>query len=86
MATMVAPRPALGWNRMMNNKPRSDRRMFLQTATGVLVLGRTGLHVQGAELTDETELRFGVVADCQFADAPAAGTRHYRNSEQKLRR
>ncbi|MEQ4209526.1 metallophosphoesterase [Actinopolymorpha sp. B9G3] len=30
-------------------------------------------------------LRFGVIADCQYADVDTAGTRHYRESVHKLR-
>ena len=32
-----------------------------------------------------TPLRFGVIADCQYADAATKGTRHYRDSVRKLR-
>lgn len=61
----------------------SRRRLLGMTAFGVAAasLGfRAGPAAAAAK-----QLRFGVVADCQYADADTTGTRHYRESVGKLR-
>ena len=37
-----------------------------------------------AQITNSTRIKIGLVADIQYADAPTAGSRHYRASLQKL--
>jgi 3',5'-cyclic AMP phosphodiesterase CpdA len=59
------------------------------------VLGLSALGVAGAvagpfgpgagPVLARTPLRFGVIADCQYADAATKGTRYYRDSVRKLR-
>ena len=71
---------------MPDRKHPSDRREFLQAAAAMVGLGWPGIDALGAESSHASELRFGVVADCQYADVPAAGTRHYRKSVGKLQR
>jgi alkaline phosphatase len=61
------------------------RRVFLQGTT--LMLAGPGLQTA---LTPPTEsrkptVRFGVLTDVHYADKDAAGTRHYRDSLEKLR-
>ncbi len=63
--------------------PGLNRRAFLQGST--LVLSATSLGgqpVMAGPITDT--LRVGLVTDLHFADKPAAGTRHYRETVAKL--
>jgi predicted phosphodiesterase len=65
------------------------RRRFLKTAAAGLGLGATGLSAlggapPGADRAGES-LSFGLVTDVHYADAPARGSRHYRDSLAKLR-
>jgi 3',5'-cyclic AMP phosphodiesterase CpdA len=61
--------------------PQISRRAFLEATT----LTAAGLLVSTRLLGAEDTLRFGLVADAQYADVPAAGARHYRKSLDKLR-
>jgi alkaline phosphatase len=58
------------------------RRAFVKSGTLVLLTARAG----AATLTDEGDdsLNIGLVTDLHFADKPAAGTRHYRETLDKL--
>lgn len=60
-----------------------DRRQFLATAAA----GATAATAVGTEKAEAGGplLRFGVVADAQYADAEAQGERHYRATPEKLR-
>lgn len=57
-----------------------NRRRFL--TLGLPALGITPMFAQSA--VKSPQLRFGVIADPQYVDAPPAGTRHYRASLAKL--
>lgn len=57
-----------------------NRRRFL--TLGLPALGAAPL--MAAPGDREPQLRFGVIADPQYADIPPAGTRHYRESLGKL--
>lgn len=71
-----------------------DRRVFLQGST--LVIVAAGASVAGAaaiphpsgrsaeQEAPETLLRIGLVTDLHYADKPPAGSRHYRQTPQKL--
>lgn len=60
-----------------------DRRAFL--VDGALVLAATATLDASELLAAEPQpVRFGVVTDLHFADKPAAGTRHYRRTPEKL--
>ena len=61
--------------------PSLSRRAFLETT----VLAGAGTLFCGRLLAAEGGLRFGLVTDAQYADAPARGARHYRESLGKLR-
>jgi manganese-dependent ADP-ribose/CDP-alcohol diphosphatase len=60
--------------------PSLTRRAFLETTA----LAGAGTLFCGRLLGAEGALRFGLVADAQYADAPARGVRHYRKSLEKL--
>jgi 3',5'-cyclic AMP phosphodiesterase CpdA len=55
-----------------------SRRRFLARSSAALALGGRGFGAEAAHL------RLGLVADAQFADVPAQGTRHYRRSRDRL--
>jgi len=57
-----------------------SRRLFLKTG----VLAGAGSVFCGHLFGAGTELRFGLVADAQYADVPANNLRHYRQSPAKL--
>ncbi len=57
-----------------------SRRLFLKAG----VLAGAGSVFCGRLFGAETDLRFGLVADAQYADIPANGLRHYRQSPAKL--
>src|ERR1700754_2440876 len=63
---------------------RLSRRGFLGASAGAvaipLALGGTAT----AAAAGDDEFRFGVIADCQYADFPDTGTRYYRSSIAKL--
>ncbi|WP_052762582.1 metallophosphoesterase family protein [Jiangella alkaliphila] len=65
-------------------RARLSRRGFLGASAGAvaipLALGGTAT----AAAADEDGFRFGVIADCQYADFPDTGTRYYRSSIGKL--
>jgi manganese-dependent ADP-ribose/CDP-alcohol diphosphatase len=60
-----------------------SRRRFL----GLSALGAAAvpLGVGAGSAAAGTPFRFGVIADCQYADVDTSGTRHYRESVRKLR-
>lgn len=60
--------------------PFLTRRAFLQTST----LAGLGSLFTGCLTGAPTGLRFGLIADAQYADKPEAGTRFYRQSCDKL--
>jgi predicted phosphodiesterase len=71
---------------LMSLHERLSRRGWLRLGTGsALTLHWLGSAVAVADAADGHGPRFGAVADCQYADAPTAGTRHYRASPEKLR-
>ncbi|QDV85641.1 metallophosphoesterase family protein [Planctomycetes bacterium TBK1r] len=62
---------------------RLGRRALLRN--GTLLLGAATLPVAAASAADDTaRLRVGLVTDLHYADKPAAGTRHYRETRGKL--
>lgn len=59
------------------------RRAFLEQ--GTLVLAATSLASANLFATDDSpRLRVGLVTDLHYADKPPVGTRHYRETPQKL--
>lgn len=60
--------------------PHLSRRHFLQTG----ILAGAGSLCCGRLFGAATELRFGLVADAQYADLPANNLRHYRQTPEKL--
>lgn len=67
----------------IGNSNRLGRRAFLQGTTLVLTAGALA---GGRLLADDQSagLRVGLVTDLHYADKPAAGTRHYRETLAKL--
>ena len=66
----------------MNNRyPSLDRRAFLTGTTLVLV---SRLQTSAPCANAPATTKFGVITDLHYADKPAAGTRHYRESLAKL--
>jgi hypothetical protein len=62
---------------------RRHRRAFLRD--GMLVLAASSASVRGAAApSSASQLRFGLVTDLHYADKPAAGTRCYRETLDKL--
>ena len=62
-----------------------SRRCFLLNS-GILIAGYAfGAKHGYANGLNETRARFGIVTDIHYADAPANGTRHYRESLAKMR-
>lgn len=59
------------------------RRTFLRAAAAAGSLPRLA---RGAGEGAQPLLRFGLVADAQYADAEAEGERHYRSTPEKLKR
>lgn len=55
-----------------------SRRRFLARSTAALAVGTRGLGAVAAPV------RLGLVADAQYADVPAQGSRHYRRSLARL--
>jgi len=60
------------------------RRAFLRTATAVLAAGGWSCRPPVTEPAPRPGVRFGLLADCHYADAPTAGSRFYRDSLPKL--
>ncbi len=73
----------------MNRSPHPQtltRRRFLQASTAGATLAAGGLlHANAAEPAGDGSFSFGLVTDIHYADVPAKGTRHYRDSQEKLR-
>jgi manganese-dependent ADP-ribose/CDP-alcohol diphosphatase len=67
----------------LNQQWTLSRRRFL----GLSALGAAAvpLGVGSGSAAAATPFRFGVIADCQYADVDTSGTRHYRESVRKLR-
>jgi len=62
------------------------RRQFLKLSLPIslpLVMAGRG-DAQSVQADEQPSLTFGVIADPQYADYPAKGTRYYRNSIRKL--
>ena len=62
---------------------QQPRRQFLQEATLVLTAAATIPPVLAAA-AENPILRFGLITDLHYADKPAAGTRYYRETLDKL--
>lgn len=60
-----------------------NRRVFLQQGSLILAAAAVNRSTLQAELAQPTA-RFGLVTDLHYADKPAAGTRHYRETLTKL--
>lgn len=58
-----------------------NRRAFLQGSTLLLTAAGTSIAMAKEE---EPELRIGLITDLHYAEKPTAGTRHYRETLQKL--
>lgn len=70
----------------MSHQPsllQQPRRSFLQDGTLVLAAAATATRRLVAAPKSRV-LRFGLMTDLHFADKPAAGTRHYRETPAKL--
>lgn len=67
---------------------RLGRRAFLRDGallmTAVCAAGPAATAVMTTREGARAKLRFGLITDLHFADKPAAGTRHYRESPTKL--
>lgn len=64
---------------------RLGRRAFLKN--GALILGASALDVGALAAADEPAgegLRIGLITDLHYADKPPAGSRHYRETPEKL--
>ncbi len=70
-----------------NNHPPRNRRQFLQAAAVGAGIGTTGAWLAAGAADDDREktLCFGLVTDVHFADVATKGSRHYRDSADKLR-
>lgn len=67
---------------------RAHRFASLACAIAVLLMGAVsgyGLNAHAESAEDAPQFSFGLVADIQYADIPASGSRHYRASLDKLR-
>ena len=68
----------------MHSLPRQlPRRRFLQDGTLVLATAARATHGLAAP-DDNRVLQFGLLTDLHYADKPAAGTRYYRETLEKL--
>ncbi len=64
---------------------RVTRRQALGSAvSGVAAFGLAGCLGVGRPGAAPSPIRFGIIADAQYADCPPGGRRHYRNSLGKL--
>ena len=66
---------------------KSGRRAFMKDGALVLLAARAlraDAMLLAAPETDEVAVRFGVMTDLHYADKPAGGTRHYRQTPAKL--
>jgi len=68
---------------IMKRKAMIMRRFVLKVFFLILLCMGSGVLLTNAQ-TEKPELRFGIIADIQYANAPARGTRFYKNSLQKL--
>jgi alkaline phosphatase len=62
---------------------RISRRAFVQGGT-LLLAAATSSSMSASAAKPRTPLRIGLVTDLHYADKPPAGTRHYRNTPEKL--
>ncbi len=61
------------------------RRDFLKASGSVIAgLGLAAPLASAGEADSEAKVRFGIVADAHYADAPSKGVRHYRESVPKM--
>lgn len=67
-----------------NQTKKLHRRAFLQRGNLVLLAGTGGSILLGSETEPEQVLRVGLITDLHYADKPPAGTRHYRETLDKL--
>jgi alkaline phosphatase len=66
-------------------RARFNRRAFLHGTTLILAGAAVSRHGLGEEETDaQPKLKIGLVTDLHYADKPAAGTRYYRETPDKL--
>ena len=63
--------------------PNIGRRTFLKGGALILTAGNILTDTVRAE-SSETRLKFGLVTDLHYADKPAAGSRYYRETPEKL--
>ena len=68
---------------MQSTRHQIPRRRFLQDGTLVLATTTTATHALAGPAAERV-LRFGLMTDLHYADKPAAGTRHYRETLDKL--
>lgn len=69
---------------LLQDLPLSRRRFLGAAALGAAAVP-LGVNGDAAAIGGVEPFRFGVIADCQYADVDVAGTRHYRESVRKLR-
>lgn len=60
------------------------RRVFLKSSVASLAVGSLSCALRSSSNAASRTIRFGIVTDCHYADAEAAGTRFYRQSPDKL--
>ncbi|MHC4433441.1 MAG: metallophosphoesterase [Planctomycetota bacterium] len=60
------------------------RRVFLKSSAASLAVSSLSCALQNSPNAGSRTTRFGIVTDCHYADAEAAGTRFYRQSPGKL--
>jgi len=68
-----------------SNRPITRRAFLRKSFAGAsLVVGSAVPHADAKEPSDRPKVRIGLVTDLHYADKPAAGTRHYRETPAKL--
>ena len=60
------------------------RRVFLKSSIASLAVSSLSCALRSSSNAGSRTTRFGIVTDCHYADAGAAGTRFYRQSPDKL--
>ena len=60
------------------------RRVFLKSSAASLAISSLSCALRSGSNAGSRTTRFGIVTDCHYADAGAAGTRFYRQSPDKL--
>ncbi|NOR67514.1 MAG: hypothetical protein GQ528_09170, partial [Woeseiaceae bacterium] len=60
------------------------RRAFLKSSAASLAVASLSCALRNSSNAGSRTTRFGIVTDCHYADAEAAGTRFYRRSQDKL--